>query len=79
MENIKLYFRIILKMPSAIIILIVGLFLLYKKHKSNEINLMDLDIEQLKEKMKEFVLIFHPYDIHFNFIFWGTLLFILTK
>jgi hypothetical protein len=40
---------------------------------------MDLDIEQLKEKMKEFVLIFHPYDIHFNFIFWGTLLFILTK
>ena len=79
MENIKLYFRILLKMPSAIIILIIGLFFLYKKYKSNEINLMDLDMDDLKEKMKDFVLNFHPYDIHFNFIFWGTLLIILTK
>jgi hypothetical protein len=79
METIKLYFRILFKMPSAIIIVIIGLFFLYKKYKSKEINLINLDMDDLREKMKDFVLIFHPYDIHFNCIFWGTLLIILTK
>jgi hypothetical protein len=77
MDKIKLYFKVFFKIPSIIIVIIFGMYLLIKKYRSGELNIFDRESMQLI--IRDFVQRFHPYDIHINFIVWCIILYSITR